>query len=364
VGRLVVDSLHCERDSAQPLAELIHEKTGGNPFFAIQFFTALAEEGLLVFDPGAAAWTWDLARIRATRFTDNVVDLVVSKLERLPEATRETLKRLACLGNIAGIPTLAMVQGRLEEEVQADLWEAVRRELIVRLEEGSYKFVHDRAWEATYSLIPEELRAEAHLRIGRLLTKHTPPEKLEQAIFEILNQVNRGAALLTFGPATVGHLRLSQEERDQIAELYLIAGKRSKTSTAYASALTYLVAGRTLLAEDSWERRYALTFALEFQRAECEFLTGEFAAAEDRLLMLSRRAKNLIDRAAVTLLQTELYTSLDRSDRAVEAGLEYLRQAGIDWSPHPTDNDVRQEYERIWRQLGNGRSRRWSTCPL
>ena len=353
VGRLVADSLHCERDSAQPLAELIHEKTGGNPFFAIQFFTALAEEGLLVFDPGAAAWTWDLARIRARRFTDNVVDLVVGKLERLPEATRETLKRLACLGNIAGIPTLAMVLGRPEEEVHADLWEAVRRELIVRLEEGSYKFVHDRAWEATYSLIPEELRAEAHLRIGRLLTKHTPPEKLEQAIFEILNQVNRGAALLTFGPATVVHLRLSQEERDEIAELYLIAGKRSKTSTAYASALTYLVAGRTLLAEDSWERCYALTFALEFQRAECEFLTGEFAAAEDRLLMLSRRAKNLVDRAAVTLLQTELYTSLDRSDRAVEAGLEYLRQAGIDWSPHPTDNDVRREYERIWRQLGN-----------
>src|SRR4029077_3456360 len=172
-------------------------------------------------------WTWDLARIRARRFTDNVVDLLVSKLERLPEATRETLKRLACLGNIAGIPTLAMVLGRPEEEVHADLWEAVRRELIVRLEEGSYKFVHDRAWEATYSLIPEELRAEAHLRIGRLLTKHTPPEKLEQAIFQILNQVNRGAALLTFGPATVGHLRLSQEERDQIAELYLESTART-----------------------------------------------------------------------------------------------------------------------------------------
>jgi hypothetical protein len=165
--------------------------------------------------------------------------------------------------------------------------------------------------------------------------------------------VNRGAALLNFGPATVVHLRLSQEERGQIAELYLIAGKRSKTSTAYASALTYLVAGRRLLAEDSWEQRYALTFALEFQRAECEFLTGEFAAAEDRLLMLSRHAKNLIDRAAVTRLQTELYTGLDRSDRAVEAGLEYLRQAGIDWSAHPTDKDVRREYERIWQQLGN-----------
>jgi predicted ATPase len=143
------------------------------------------------------------------------------------------------------------------------------------------------------------------------------------------------------------------EERERVAELNLIAGKRAKTATAYAAALTYFVAGSALLAEYSWERRYALTFALEFHRAECEFLTGDFAAAEERLLMLSSRAGDLVDSAAVTRLQTELYTALDRSDRAVEAGLDYLRRVGVDWSPHPTNDDVRQEYERIWRQLGS-----------
>src|SRR5262249_12802694 len=98
---------------------------------------------------------------------------------------------------------------------------------------------------------------------------------------------------------------------------------------------------------------YALTFALELQRAECELLTGGFAAAEDRLSMLLRRAEHLVDRAAVTRLQTELYTTLNPSDRAVEAALEYLTQVGIHWLPHPTDDDVRQEYNRIWQQLGN-----------
>ena len=353
VTEFVADTLQCEQALAQRLARLIHQKTLGNPFFVIQFITALHDEHLLTFDTQDTMWKWDLDRIRARRFTDNVVDLVVGRLERLPDATREALKRLACLGNIVGIPTLAMVQGRPEDEVHADLWEAVRQELIVRLEEGSYKFVHDRAWEATYSLIPEELRAEAHLRIGRLLTKHTPPEKLEQAIFEILNQLHRGAALLNFGPGQVAPLRLSTEERDQIAELYLTAGERAKTSTAYSSALKYLTAGKALLGENTWERLYPLTFALEFRRAECEFLTGDLAAAEKRLSMLSRRAENLVDRASVTRLRTELYTTLNRSERAVEAGLEYLRQVGIDWSPHPTDDDVRQEYERIWRQLGD-----------
>ena len=112
----------------------------------------------------------------------------------------------------------------------------------------------------------------------------------------------------------------SPEERERIAELNLVAGKRAKTSTAYASALTYFVAGRALLAEESWERRYSLTFALEFQRAECEFLTGDFAAAEERLSMLSRRAKDLADSAAVARLQTELYAALDQNDRAVDGG--------------------------------------------
>src|SRR6185295_2308243 len=138
-------------------------------------------------------------------------------------------------------------------------------------QEGSYKFIHDRVREAAYSLIPEELRAANHLRIGRLLAAHTPPEKREEAIFEIVNQLNRGAALIT-----------ARDEREQLAELNLIAAKRAKAATAYASALTYLIAGTALLASDSWKRRHDLTFALELLRAECEFLTGASTEADQR----------------------------------------------------------------------------------
>ncbi|MBV8640626.1 MAG: serine/threonine-protein kinase PknK, partial [Verrucomicrobia bacterium] len=341
VGRLVADSLHCERDSAEALAELVYEKTGGNPFFVIQFLTALAEEGLLVFDPAAAAWSWDLARIRFKGYTDNVVNLMAGKLSRLPHATQEALGRLACLGNVSEIATLALVQGESEEQIHSALWEAVRAGLIFRLDCG-YTFLHDRVQEAAYALIPESERAAVHLRIGRLFVSRTAPEEMEEKIFEVVNQLDRGTDLID-----------SPEERVRVAELNLIAGKRAKTSAAYASALTYFAAGRTLLAEGSWNQQYALTFALELQRAECELLTGDFAAAENRLSMLSRHINNLVDRAAVARLQTELYAALVRNDRAVEAALEYLRQVGINWSPHPMDDDVRQEYNRIWQLLGN-----------
>jgi PAS domain S-box-containing protein len=338
--RLIADTLSCAPGDAAPLARLVHEKTGGNPFFAIQFISALAEEGLLHFDHDAACWRWELARLHAKGYTDNVVDLMVRKLSRLPLATQAALQQLACLGNVTEVTMLSIVLGKSNEDVRSDLWDATRLELVVHLD-GSYKFVHDRVQEAAYSLIPERLRAEAHLRIGRVLAAHTPAERREEAIFEIVNQLNRGAALIT-----------SRDEREQLAELNLLAGQRAKATTAYASALTYLTAGAALLADDCWERRQELIFPLELHRAECEFLTGELAAAEERLTMLSSRAAKTVDQSTVACLRVDLYTTLDQSDGAVAVCLAYLRHLGVEWSPHPTDEEVRREYERIWSQLG------------
>jgi PAS domain S-box-containing protein len=341
LGQLIADAVRCAPERAAPLTQLVHEKTGGNPFFAIQFVSSLAEEGMLVFDHDAARWSWGLDRIHAKGYTDNVVDLMVGKLTRLPAETQKALQLLACLGNIAEITTLSIVLGTSEEQVHATLWPAVRQELVERLA-GAYRFVHDRIQEATYSLILEELRGEAHLRIGRLLAAHIPPEKREEEIFDVVNQLNRATVLIT-----------SRDEREQLAQLNLIAGKRAKTAAAYSSALTHFAAGRALLAEDCWTRHHPLTFELEFHRAECEFLTGDLAAAEERLSTLSCRAANLVDQAAVTCLRVDLYTMLVQLDRAVAVCLEYLRQVGVEWSPHPTDEVVRQEYERIWQRLGS-----------
>ena len=112
LGQLIADALRCEPARAAPLAQLVHEKTGGNPFFAIQFLSALAEEGLLTFDHDAARWSWDLERIHAKGYTDNVVDLMVGKLTRLPAETQEALQQLACLGNSCrDQPLLSIVLG-------------------------------------------------------------------------------------------------------------------------------------------------------------------------------------------------------------------------------------------------------------
>jgi PAS domain S-box-containing protein len=339
--QLVADAIRCEQERAAPLAKLVHVKTGGNPFFAIQFLSSLVEEGLLTFDHDGARWSWDIDRIHAKGYTDNVVDLMVGKLTRLPTEAQNALQQLACLGNIAESTALSMVLGISEGQLDMTLWPARHQGLVERVA-GAYRFVHDRVQEAAYGLIREELRGEAHLRIGRLLAAHTPPEKPEKAIFDIVNQLNRGASLMT-----------SMQEREQLVALNLLAGQRAKASTAYVSALNYLAAGAALLAEDCWARRRELPFALELNRAECEFLTGALAEAEQRLEALSPHATDSVERATVACLRVDLYVTLDQSPRAVAVGLDFLRNLGIEWSPHPTAEEARREYQRIWSTLGD-----------
>lgn len=340
VRQFVADALRAEPERVRPLAKLVFDKTRGNPFFAIQFVTALSEEGLLAFDPDGAAWQWDIDRIRAKGISDNVVALVADKLNRFPAATLDILKQVACLGSSAHTGTLSTVLEISVAEIHAALWEVVRAGLIFRLD-GSFVFVHDRVQEAAYALIPEDERSATHLRIGRVLASRTAPAKIEENIFEIVNHFNRGAALID-----------SAEERERLAKLNLIAGERARTATANASALAYFATGAALLPKDSWERCYELTFSLNFQQAECEYLTGDLASAQERLAMLSSRAASPVDNAAVTCLGIELYTNLDQPDRAVQMGLEYLQRVGIKLPPRPTDTEVRDEYERIRQRLG------------
>ncbi|HEY1140077.1 MAG TPA: AAA family ATPase [Lysobacter sp.] len=339
--QLVAESLHEDPAHAGPLAGLIHAKTAGNPFFAIQFLHALAEEDLLAFDHATSHWSWNRERTLAKGYSDNIVDLMVRKLSRLPPRTRRALQGFACLGNATSLETLCVINEASAQEVEADLWEALRQELIFR-HEGTYRFAHDRVQEAAYSQVPSDERAAAHLRIGRLLTKHTPPERLEDAIFEIVNQLNRAT-----------HLLDSHEERVQLARFNLIAAQRARASTAYVSALNHLRAGRALLEEDDWQREYPLVFSLESLMAECELMTAELAAAEGRLEMLAGHAQTRHDFAVVTRLRLTLFTTRSRGDLCVEVFLDYLRRNGTDWPARPSREDVMREYDRIWTLLGD-----------
>lgn len=341
IEQLISDTLHTRQLPIKPLAQLVYDKTAGNPFFVIQFLHALAEEKLLNFDYGRGQWHWDTERIHAKGYTDNVVDLMVDKLSRLPPITLRGLQHMACLGNAVDISTLATVMVIPRSQLHKVLWVAIRQELIERLD-GVYVFAHDRIHEAAYSLIPTEMLSVAHLKIGRLLVSETPAEKQEELIFEIVGQLNRGASLIT-----------EQAEQEHLARLNLIAGQRSNAATSYDLALKYFAIGAKLMGDQCWSHSHELKFKLELSLAECELLTGQLHVADQRLRTLAGQARTIVERGNVACVLMNANLLLDRNDQAVAVCLSFLRHVGIDWSAHPDDRAARREYEGIWSRLGS-----------
>jgi len=334
------------------LARILHEKTAGNPFFAIQFLSALRDEHLLTFDAHKGAWRWDVGQIEARQFTDNVVDLMIDKLKRLQRTTQEALEQLACLGSSSEIATLSVVEGKTIAEIERALWESIQFGL-VNSAGGILTFIHDRVQEAAYSLIPDENRAAVHLRIGRNLLKGLAPAEIDEKIFDVVNQLNGGMSLVT-----------DWDEKLEIAELSLRAARRAKASTAYASACIYASRAMSLLGSGAWAGHYELAFGAWIERAECEFLSGHFTTAEDLIEELLRRAKSKVDIAAVYKVKIDLHVVKSENALAIASGLECLRLFGIDISPHPTSTEVQAEYENVSRHLGERRISDLIDLPL
>ena len=341
IRQLLADTFHADRETVSSLAQALYAKTGGNPFFTMQFLRALADDALVWFDSDTRAWQWDIDAIRAKATTENVFDLLAKRLDRLPIGAQDVLRDFACIGNQARTAVLSAASGLPEAEVQQALDSAVHADLISR-QGDLYTFMHDRIQEAAYSLTPESGRAMVHLRLARSLLPWAGDARLEENLFEIVNQFNRSAALIA-----------SQQERDQVADLNLRAGRRAKVSTAYASALAYFAAGRSLIVESGWSRRHDLAFALELESAECEFLTGHMVEADERLARLESLVANLVERAAVTQLRVTICSAQDQQQRAMDLTLDFLRLCGIDWSVHPTRDEVMRQYESLRRRLGD-----------
>jgi PAS domain S-box-containing protein len=317
VCRLIAHAVHTDEERVRPLARLVAEKTGGNPFFTIQLLTELATGSLLSFDASAAAWRWNLAGIGAKGYTDNLAQLMVGKLQRLPVAAQEALKELACLGSNAKFARLAIVRESSAEEVHATFRDAAQAGLVIRLQ-GAYLFAHDRVQEAAYALIPQASRPEMHLRIGRRLREASDGELTAEHVFDIVAQLNRAVDSI----ADVG-------ERRMLLRLNVLAGMKAKAGIAYAAARDYLGQAAALVAEDAWGRHYDETLPLYLALAECEYLIGRFDAADRLFELMLGNARSDLDRARIYSLRIKVYQASSRYDESVVLALEALQLFGV-----------------------------------
>ncbi|MDF5737346.1 MULTISPECIES: AAA family ATPase [unclassified Nostoc] len=324
VNQLIADTLHSSAEQVAPLAELIIQKTDGNPFFVNEFLKTLHQENLLNFHPpqsplSKGGWQWNLAKIEAQAITDNIVNLMIRRMQKLPRATQQVLKLASCIGNRFDLEVLAIVGEQSLEETANALVEAILRGLIISIEsdesvDKNYRFYHDRVQQAAYALIADESKSAVHLKIGQLLLKNASQEQVNEQVFDLVNQLNLAVDLI-----------IEQTQKDELVRLNLIAGKKAKASTAYTHAKRFFSVAMNLLAENDWIEQYEQTFTLFRERAECEFLIGNLEQAEELFDLLLLIAESSVEKSNIYMLQIRLYQVAGRYEEALTLGLEALK---------------------------------------
>jgi len=361
LNHLVADTLNCAPYWAKPLADLLAQKTQGNPFFATQFLKALHQDGLIEFDRLAGYWQCDIVRVREAALTDDVVEFMALQLQKLPPATQNVLKLAACVGNQFDLGTLAVVSEQLETETAADLWKALQEGLILpesevykfymgreRREETensevvNYKFLHDRVQQAAYSLIPEQERSRVHYQIGQLPIQQISPAAIEEEIFSVVNQLNYGIALIE-----------NQTERSELAQLNLTACRKARGATAYQAARDYAAIGLNLLGESAWQRQYEMTLNLHDIAAEVASLCGDFDQMNQWIDTVIYHTRTPLERVSVYIVKIQALSSQNKFLEAIAIGLLSLKELGVELPDRPTSEDIQQAVQEINSSIGD-----------
>ena len=348
LNQLVADTLHCEEQLAQPLTELVMQKTQGNPFFATQFLKALHQENLITFDADAGYWQCDIVQVWNTALTDDVVEFMAMQLQKLPETTQAVLKLAACIGAQFDLETLAIVSQQSPAAVATHLWRALQQGLVlpqseiykfylenpevseaINHEPLNYKFLHDRVQQAAYSLISEEQKQTIHLQIGRLLRHKIPEEKWKKQIFEIVNPLNFAIDLIT-----------TADEQIDLARLNLLAGRKAKDATAYEAALKYFTLGRSLLSPDCWTTQYELMLGLHINATEAAYLSKDFDQMEQLAEIVLQQAQTLLDGLKIYEIKIQAYQDQGNLSAGVATALSFLASLKVHLPLQPTHWNV------------------------
>ncbi|MBW4636411.1 MAG: AAA family ATPase [Iphinoe sp. HA4291-MV1] len=349
VNQLIADTLSCSTEKSKLLAELVFNKTNGNPFFLTQLLQSLYKNNLLSFDYENSCWYWDIEQIEAVGIMANVVDLMINKIEKLNDNTQNILKLAACIGNQFELNILSVVSTKSLSDTAIELLPALQEGLIVPLSNTynipivwnnqaksvgnsetsplfipnfssaiPYKFLHDRVQQAAYALIPENYKKEVHLKIGQLLLKSFKQNHLEENIFDIVNHLNIGAELIT-----------PQSKRDELAQLNLMAGRKAKAAIAYEPALRYLMIALELLAPNSWHSQYQLTLVIHIEAVELGFLNTDFELAERLSNVALEKARELVEKIKLYEINIQSYLSRRQYKLAIDTGIQVLKKIGL-----------------------------------
>lgn len=357
------------------LASLLFHQTTGNPFFLTQMLHTLYQEGLLQFEFALGNWKWNLKDIQMLVIPDlGVVELIARNIEKLPNATKSALKLAACIGNNFTLDILAIISEKSIHEVAQDLSLALQQGLILPCKRFrdeclviekqelqdyclinstlEYNFLHDRMQQAAYSLIPENEKQATHVKIGQLLLKNTPESEIEAKIFEIVNQLNFGIESFQ-----------SQLQKDELAKLNFIAGRKAKAANAYEIAFNYLKICISLSKNYSWINNYNFLLKLHIEATEAAYLCGKLEKVEELSNSVLKNGNNILDKIKIFEIKILVLIAESKSDAAIELGLQVLNKLRINLPKKPSYLYILMHFIKINIALGRKGDERLMNLP-
>lgn len=325
------------------LTRLIHSKTRGNAFFTIQFLENLYRENLLHFDFSNSQWVWDITEIEKQNITDNVVELLSSKIQTLPMETQETLTIGACVGNSFKLHTLSVISEKNMEALEKNIETAILEQLIAPVEEGEYQFIHDRIHQAAYSLISEESKKQLHLKVGlfllgnyKTLEKSITEGENEEQIFEIVNHLNIGIDLIH-----------NENEKLELARLNLTAGQNAKKSAAYIPSSDYIQTALRLLPVHCQQQQYDLTLAVYNNAVQISYLCGNFEEMETFVKNVLTFANSIDDKSIAYEYRLLSLIAQNQPIQAIDELLNIFNQLGVEIPRNPSQTQIIEILTRI-----------------
>jgi predicted ATPase/signal transduction histidine kinase len=314
VTELIGERYHVSPDEALPVAERVLDKTAGNPFFINQILRVMVEDRLFTFDTQAMRWSWCLKAVARHRYSDNVADLMIHRLARLPKPQRDVLR----IASAAGSRCDERLLHRLLEPPSGEPLKAMIDAGFLLPNQKGVGFTHDRVMEAAYQLTPARDRAQLHASIAQAMLRAWH-NNLQEVVFEVANQLQRATPQ-----------GFAADDCDVFLQLLRDAALRSRDSGAFEQSAAYLQACEQLLCQGATSQSHAThAFAIACMAAECDLQLSRMAAAEGWVMECHLRARSSLERARVSQLQARLHTLRGDYQAAISTAVAGLELLGI-----------------------------------
>ena len=346
VYKLLSDTLGQRQENIESLANMLNKKSGGNPFFIAQLLETLYHDELIRFDHSSlsSGWSWDIENIEQVKITDNVVELMIERFDKLPENCLELLRLSSCLGSQFDIKTLAAVQELTSAQVEKRLQSAISRNFISHVihdkvplsqDENIYQFSHDRIRQAAYSLTSNSVKHHYHLEIARYLYRTFGEDEVQENLFQLTDSFNLGVESIK-----------DVEERELVLNLNVQAALKAKQAAAYSAALDYVSKAMKIFSLELIKES-SLNLQINKVRAELEYIKGNHQQAEHFIAAALEIAKTVQEKISVYKLQIIHNTTLCRYKEAIKTGVTSLKVIGLQVPEDHFHEAITQEINAI-----------------